>query len=608
MGGTPSGYGLDCGIGRSPLDGRPMSGLSWVSTSAGATPTPEPFRSLSGLSAETRSSPAQEEAAAIVFPPYWESFDRYRSSSPLDWQGVQLWPDVEGYYAAQAVQAAGAWGTPWSAAPSPEDLPMRLRATPPPPGLDSPLEGYMGVAADNSVGNLDSHAMTYGHDAHFLSNCGMIAPSDGPPGIPPTTTPPLDACTGRRRRRRGQNSAIKAAMPPTPTTPTPLKQQPPRRLWATDEQFIPQQILSQQAVAPTQAVRSAKRGEGRGRGAQDQQQSLLDLQEPLTKAYVALLSRSEEGSKHLQRVLIKGHPNLIKDVLDGIEAELPGLMCHTYGNYLCSAAFQACSVLQRRGMLDRALQHVRALAKDKRGTHALQSLIGFICTQDEQELLVQRLQGNLAELSCDCHGTHVVQRALLSLGGPFYEAVLHEVATSIYTMAHHPHGVAVLKKSISQTKPGTGQQLLLKAMSSNAESLVQGSYSNYAVQYAVDCWGAAACWPIVQALKGKLAHLSAQKFSSNVIERFLCLADEDGRAHILEEISDPSQARELMSTVYGHYVVISALRVASPQGIACLERAIAAGVCAIKDKRLRAKWKETLASCHDAPFLARPTA
>merc|ERR1719454_1850811 len=95
---------------------------------------------------------------------------------------------------------------------------------------------------------------------------------------------------------------------------------------------------------------------------------------------VVQMSKTQAGSKHLQRKLLKGHPNVIKDILDGLELELPLLMCDMYGNYLCSAAFQACSVGQRQRMLEVAAQHFHSIATDKWGAHPLQALISLICT------------------------------------------------------------------------------------------------------------------------------------------------------------------------------------------------------------------------------------
>lgn len=64
------------------------------------------------------------------------------------------------------------------------------------------------------------------------------------------------------------------------------------------------------------------------------------------------------GRKWLWDVVFNG-----EDILEGLETELPDIMCNLspaqgresrlwvrYGNYLCSAAFQSCSVAQRLRM------------------------------------------------------------------------------------------------------------------------------------------------------------------------------------------------------------------------------------------------------------------
>jgi len=155
------------------------------------------------------------------------------------------------------------------------------------------------------------------------------------------------------------------------------------------------------------------------------------------------MSTTQVGSKLLQQRLLKGHPSVIKDVLDGIETELPKLMCDMYGNYLCSAAFQACAMQQRKRMLEIACSpcHVLAIATDKWGTHALQALISLVCTTEEQDFLLDALRAHVVELCCNANGMHVVQRACTSFGAPFVNMIVGEVALQLHVVAHNPHGL-----------------------------------------------------------------------------------------------------------------------------------------------------------------------
>lgn len=309
------------------------------------------------------------------------------------------------------------------------------------------------------------------------------------------------------------------------------------------------------------------------------------------------LSRTKVGSQVLQKQLLKGHPSAIKGILDEMEPELPGLMCHMHGNYLCSAAFQSCSVTQRVRMLEASLQKLPAIAKDQWGTHALQALVGLVCSREEEALLVPALERHLEELGCHVHGTHVVQRALVAVGTPLPEAILRRVVQCLPSLAHSPHGICVLKTCISQTRRGAGMEVLAHSLASRAPQLAGCPYGNYAVQHAMEAWGSGAA-PIIRALSGHLVPLSCQKFSSKVVETALCAEPEDVRLQVFAELAGAPQA--LMSTVYGRYVARQMLRCApSEEQRAALERSLMASLASLRNPRLSEQW-ETLLRDDDA--------
>jgi hypothetical protein len=317
-----------------------------------------------------------------------------------------------------------------------------------------------------------------------------------------------------------------------------------------------------------------------------------DYTERLTQDQVVQMSRTQAGSKLLQRKLLKGHPNVINDILSGLEVELPSLMCDTYGNYLCSAAFQACSVAQRQRFMEIVSRCFCAVATDKWGTHALQALIGLICTSTEQTTLLLAVRVHVVELSCDANGVHVVQRALVSVGGPLADIILEEAMAHIETLADNQYGLCVLKKAISQSQSRVICSSLLREMARASIGLVQRPYGNYAVQHVLEEWGGDACSSIYEALRGRLVQLSTQKFSSNVVEHMLRSASPEMLGCMLQELT--SSPDVLMSTVYGHYVARCALQRSG--GLEdMVKRAIGMGVASMRSRRLRARWERFIA-------------
>eukprot|EP00927_Polykrikos_kofoidii_P072184 TRINITY_DN6832_c0_g1_i3.p1 TRINITY_DN6832_c0_g1~~TRINITY_DN6832_c0_g1_i3.p1 ORF type:complete len:458 (-),score=67.20 TRINITY_DN6832_c0_g1_i3:143-1516(-) len=150
--------------------------------------------------------------------------------------------------------------------------------------------------------------------------------------------------------------------------------------------------------------------------------------ESFTQTEVVHMSTTQAGSKLLQQRLLKAHPIVIRDILDGIETDLRRIMCDRYGNYLCSAAFQSCSMGQRKRMVLIATFHFPMIAKDRWGTHALQALIGLVCSPEEQDILLEAIRSHAVELSRDTNGVRILQRVVQSFGVTFEDAIRDEMS------------------------------------------------------------------------------------------------------------------------------------------------------------------------------------
>lgn len=315
------------------------------------------------------------------------------------------------------------------------------------------------------------------------------------------------------------------------------------------------------------------------------------------RGQVVQLSKTQAGSKYLQRQLLKGHAGIVDVILHEVEQDIAHLMCDAYGNYLCSVAFQACSVRQRKIMLEKLAPRVAAIACDKRGTHALQALIGLLSTQEEQELLMSAVKDHVIDLCMDPNGTHVVQRLLYCFMPPCIDWIYYPVVSKLIEVAHHPYGLCVLKKCISQAKaPGKHQDLLLSQLAQHALDLVQSPYGNYAVQHALEEWGGARCTPIFRSLEGRMMQLSIQKFSSNVVEKLFCSAPPEFRARFISELIESEKMLVLVNSNYGHYVVKRALQLADPHQVRSLLDAIRGSIGQLPNRRLRAKWEKVMSA------------
>ena len=79
------------------------------------------------------------------------------------------------------------------------------------------------------------------------------------------------------------------------------------------------------------------------------------------------------------------------------------------------------------------------------------------------------------------------------------------------------------------------------------------------MQYILDLGLAWAVAEVIDRLDGNFVHLAMQKFSSNVVERCLKIADEDQRTCIIRELMEDSRLLELLQDPFANYVIQSAL-------------------------------------------------
>ncbi|CEM39495.1 unnamed protein product [Vitrella brassicaformis CCMP3155] len=311
------------------------------------------------------------------------------------------------------------------------------------------------------------------------------------------------------------------------------------------------------------------------------------------------LSKIQSGSRYLQRQLCKGHPETVMLILSEVEENLTTLMTDSYGNYLCQQLFQACSIRQRKNMLEKLRPNATRIAKDRRGTHALQSLIGLLSTAEEEVMLIDTLRDHLVELASDCNGTHVVQRMLICFTEQGVDEVFHQIRNNITEVAQSPYGLCVVKKCITLATEGSRfHQAMLHTLCTHAMHLVQSPYGNYAVQHAMDHWPEDAVRRILHCFRGKMLSLSIQKFSSNVVEKCIEKADPALRAEFVGELIKPDKMAVLIQSSYGNYVVQKALELSDPEQAKAIQKAINKNLKTLQNHRLRTKWERIMHSAY----------
>ena len=320
----------------------------------------------------------------------------------------------------------------------------------------------------------------------------------------------------------------------------------------------PQSLPGQPGYSPLQSNQTYSRQDARN-GKRGQEMARLD-NVPLEncQGHLYSMSKDQHGCRYMQRKLEDGNPAHIEAIFTETCPHIVELMTDPFGNYLCQKLFEHCNDDQRSALIETAAPALPAIALNQHGTRALQKMIEHLRTDNQVNVIIQALSFKVVDLVQDLNGNHVIQKCLQILGAQRCQFIYNNVGASCVIVGTHRHGCCVLQRCIDHAQ-GQQRTALVSQITSCAFDLVQDAYGNYVVQYILDLDEANYTRPLCQSFRGKVVALSKQKFSSNVIEKCLRVADVNSRADLIEEMLMGNELERMLRDSFANYVVQTAL-------------------------------------------------
>lgn len=165
----------------------------------------------------------------------------------------------------------------------------------------------------------------------------------------------------------------------------------------------------------------------------------------ILKGQLDLLIYNQSGSRFLQKFLTKANKEIIEFFLNEIESSINQLMMDKYGNYFCQELLHSCSGHQRLHILQKIEENFIQVWKDKKGTHTIQKMVDLATLNEEEKFFETALRGEVANLSIDQQGTHIIQKIILSFNEENRQFVFDEVTEGLMTVSKTSHGLCVIK-------------------------------------------------------------------------------------------------------------------------------------------------------------------
>ncbi|KAL5535159.1 hypothetical protein ACEPAF_3253 [Sanghuangporus sanghuang] len=286
---------------------------------------------------------------------------------------------------------------------------------------------------------------------------------------------------------------------------------------------------------------------------------------------IATLCKDQHGCRFLQKKLEEGNPEYRDLIFRETFGHFAELMTDPFGNYLCQKLLEYSTDEQRNLICESVAQDLVNISLNMHGTRAVQKMIDFLSTQRQTDLrynaqihsIIVALSLHVVVLIKDLNGNHVIQKCLNKLSPEDNQFIYNAVAANCVEVATHRHGCCVLQRCIDHASDHQRVQLV-NEITYNALTLVQDPYGNYVVQYILDLNDSRFSDAVIRQFTGNVCALSVQKFSSNVIEKCIRVAETNTRKMLIDEILNRTRLEKLLRDSFGNYCVQTALDYAEP--------------------------------------------
>ncbi|KXN87543.1 Pumilio domain-containing protein C6G9.14 [Leucoagaricus sp. SymC.cos] len=288
---------------------------------------------------------------------------------------------------------------------------------------------------------------------------------------------------------------------------------------------------------------------------------------------IATLCKDQHGCRYLQKKLEESLPEHRDMIFRETFSHFAELMTDPFGNYLCQKLLEFATDEQRNLICESVAQDLVNISLNMHGTRAVQKMIDFLSTRRQIHSIILALSLHVVALIKDLNGNHVIQKCLNKLAPEDNQFIYNAVAANCVEVATHRHGCCVLQRCIDHASDHQRIQLV-NEITYNALTLVQDPYGNYVVQYILDLNDSRFSDAVIRQFQGNVCALSVQKFSSNVIEKCIRVAEHNTRKLLIDELLNRSRLEKLLRDSYGNYCVQTALDYAEPAQRALLVEGI----------------------------------
>ena len=290
----------------------------------------------------------------------------------------------------------------------------------------------------------------------------------------------------------------------------------------------------------------------------------------LIKGKFLSIIKNHKGSKIFQKYIKPNNTSdeIIHLLFLELSKNLEEFMTNPYSNYFFKKFFICLNNDDRIYLLKKIEKSIVKLSLDEIGTYPIQTIIEFLNNKIEKMIIITAIKDHIPELIYNQYGSYVIEKLIACMEENEIPFLYSFIANNFIPLSFNNNAICVIKKLLSLK--------LSDYMHNIIKNLVIENYKEFILH---------PC--------GNLFNLSLEKYSSNVIERFI-ERDEKVLEEYIDEIVASKKIYEIMKSKFGNYVIQKAIKLAKNEYKKKLIYNAAIMINNLKEKKLIIKWKSIL--------------
>ena len=275
-----------------------------------------------------------------------------------------------------------------------------------------------------------------------------------------------------------------------------------------------------------------------------------------------ILAKDQGASRYLQDLLVSYPPDMINSFYELLCKNIMQLINDPFANYLIQKLICLFTQEQLFKLLHLISPSFFGISCDCHGTRVLQKLIELIKTPELRNLFYELVKPNIFELLKDLNGTYIVQKFANSNMNEYGLIINAIIIENSVELCKHRHGCCVIQKYLEIRDPYMLPQLTYKLLD-GFSSLITDQFGNYVIKTILVMDNPDFSNIIGEKIYNNISYYSKHKYSSNIVEkcfdfcRGICLNKLIGR------VQQEQCLKELILDEHGNYVVQKVLSISS---------------------------------------------